>query len=211
MPTFDWRRDSIAMALPQCTTCEGLGLRETKAGVYPCNCVLRGIFRLCMNTFRQFARMDMGFVGVRLGLNKGTRRSTTWGRPREEYCADFYLAAKRALHGTEWEIFRMHYLEMRPWPVCSAAVGLDRGNFFHECYRLEAKLGRYFPTLEPFPLYPLEDYFSRQIPAADIATLSETPGEEAVIVVAARPKRPPPRRMLSLVKRRPVRPPLKAA
>ena len=36
---------------------------------------------------------------------------------------------------------------------------MDRGNFFHAVYRIEQKLGRIFRELEPYPLFPVDDYF----------------------------------------------------
>jgi len=36
---------------------------------------------------------------------------------------------------------------------------MDRGSFFHAIYRLEEKLGRVYAELEPYPLFPLRDYF----------------------------------------------------
>jgi hypothetical protein len=37
---------------------------------------------------------------------------------------------------------------------------MDRGNFFHAVYRIEQKLGKVFRELEPYPLFPLSDYFN---------------------------------------------------
>ena len=36
---------------------------------------------------------------------------------------------------------------------------MERGDFFHEVYRIQQKLGRAFRELEPFALYPLNEYF----------------------------------------------------
>jgi hypothetical protein len=36
---------------------------------------------------------------------------------------------------------------------------MDRGNFFHAIYRIEKLLGRAFSELQPYPLYPLDEYF----------------------------------------------------
>jgi hypothetical protein len=36
---------------------------------------------------------------------------------------------------------------------------MDRGNFFHEVYRIEQRLGRVFRELQPYGLYPLDEYF----------------------------------------------------
>ena len=37
---------------------------------------------------------------------------------------------------------------------------MSRGNFFHAVYRIEQKLGRMFRELQPYPLFPLDDYFN---------------------------------------------------
>ena len=46
---------------------------------------------------------------------------------------------------------------------------MDRGSFFHEVYRIEQKLGRTFRELEPFALFPLDEYFGnttrKELPA----------------------------------------------
>jgi len=35
----------------------------------------------------------------------------------------------------------------------------DRGTFFHCVYRVEQKLGRTFREVQPYSLYPLDEYF----------------------------------------------------
>ena len=37
---------------------------------------------------------------------------------------------------------------------------IDRGLFFHAVYRIEQTLGRTFRELQPYGLYPLDEYFS---------------------------------------------------
>jgi hypothetical protein len=56
-------------------------------------------------------------------------------------------------------LFRFHFLLGADWKLCSRQLGIDRGNFFHAIYRIEQKLGRVFRELEPYPLFPLDDYF----------------------------------------------------
>ena len=43
---------------------------------------------------------------------------------------------------------------------------MDRGNFFHAVYRVKQKLGKVFRELQPYGLYPLNEYFHgpRQMP-----------------------------------------------
>jgi hypothetical protein len=40
---------------------------------------------------------------------------------------------------------------------------MDRGSFFHEVYRIQRKLGRVFRELEPYALYPLDEYFGGSV------------------------------------------------
>jgi hypothetical protein len=37
---------------------------------------------------------------------------------------------------------------------------MDRGNCFHAVYRIEQKLGRAFRELEPYALFPLDEYYN---------------------------------------------------
>ena len=58
--------------------------------------------------------------------------------------------------------FKYHFLLGADWKLCTRQLKIDRGNFFHAVYRIEQKLGRVFRELEPYPLYPLEEYFHGQ-------------------------------------------------
>jgi hypothetical protein len=83
--------------------------------------------------------------------------------------ADFCLVSRRALDEFEYRLFRYHYLLGADWQLCCRQLHMDRGDFFHAAYRIERKLGRVFVELEPYPLYPLADYFDavvRQEPRA---------------------------------------------
>jgi hypothetical protein len=82
-----------------------------------------------------------------------------WGRKDEEYCADFCLIAKRVLPPVEYGVFRFHFLLGADWRLCTKRLGMDRGQFFHSVYRLENQLGRVFRELQPYGLYPLDEYF----------------------------------------------------
>jgi hypothetical protein len=74
--------------------------------------------------------------------------------------ADFCLVSKRTLDERQYKIFAAHYLLGADWKLCCRKFGMDRGSFFHEIYRIEQKLGRTFRELEPFSLFPLDEYFS---------------------------------------------------
>ncbi|MCS7043447.1 MAG: hypothetical protein N2036_05905 [Bryobacteraceae bacterium] len=77
----------------------------------------------------------------------------------EEYIADFYLVSRRHLTPEEWEVFRYHFLLGADSRLCTRKLKIDRGQFFHMVYRIEAKLGRVFRELQPYSLYPLDEYF----------------------------------------------------
>ena len=74
--------------------------------------------------------------------------------------ADFCLVSRRNLTETEHRLFRYHFLLGAEWMLCARKLGLSRGNFFHAVYRIEQKLGRVFRELQPYPLFPLDDYFN---------------------------------------------------
>jgi hypothetical protein len=89
----------------------------------------------------------------------GKDRRGAWGRKDEEFTADFCLVSKRNLTGLEHRIFRYHFLLGADWKLCCRKLSLDRGNFFHAVYRIEQRLGRVFRELEPYGLFPVNDYF----------------------------------------------------
>ncbi|MFL6415572.1 MAG: hypothetical protein ACJ74Y_07875 [Bryobacteraceae bacterium] len=77
--------------------------------------------------------------------------------------ADFCLVSKRTLEEHQYKIFTNHFLLGADWKLCCRKLGMDRGAFFHEVYRIEQKLGRTFRELEPFALFPLDEYFNSTI------------------------------------------------
>ena len=97
---------------------------------------------------------------VSLEPHTGRSRPSTWGRKDEEYIADFTLISKRVLDDFDQKLFRYHFLLGADWKLCSRQLHIDRGNFFHAVYRIEQKLGRTFRELQPYPLYPLDEYFN---------------------------------------------------
>ncbi len=161
----EWTRsDTLALASNRCTSCHGLGLVFGKRGKSnPCNCVLRAIFRACYARFRHCVEKEKYMSKVSLQFTRGTDRRLTWGRKDEEYVADFILVSRRSLTPTEYRVFRYHFLLGADWKLCSRKFGLSRGNFFHMVYRIMHKLGRVFRELEPYGLYPLNEYFSTTV------------------------------------------------
>lgn len=96
---------------------------------------------------------------VTLTFCAGKDRRLTWVRKDEDYVADFCLVSRRTLDEFEYKIFRFHFLLGADWRLCCRQMKIDRGTFFHAVYRIQQKLGRVFRELEPYSLYPLDEYF----------------------------------------------------
>lgn len=158
---MEWNRsETLALALPSCTQCLGAGLRPGRDGApYPCNCVLRGIFRVCYARFRRCATQERHLSRVSLESAQTNARRYSWSRKDEEFLADFCLVSRRSLTEAEYRLFRYHFLLGADWRLCCRRLNLDRGTFFHAIYRIQQKLGKVFRELEPYPLYPLGEYY----------------------------------------------------
>jgi hypothetical protein len=159
---MEWSRsEALALAMHNCSQCHGSGLRLGRKGVLsPCNCVLRSIFRICYQRFVRCSTQEPHLSRISMEPHAGRKRANTWGRKDEEYMADFCLVSRNNLDEFEHKIFRYHFLLGADWKLCARRLGLDRGNFFHAVYRIEQKLGRVFRELEPYALFPLDDYFN---------------------------------------------------
>ena len=158
---MEWTRsETLALAMHQCALCNGSGLRLARKGALaPCNCVLRSIFRICYNRFLKCVTQERHLSKISLEPHAGRCRPSSWGRKDEEFIADFCLLARRALTPEEHRLFRYHFILGADWKLCARKLGLDRGNTFHAIYRIEQKLGRLFREVQPYPLFPLDDYF----------------------------------------------------
>jgi hypothetical protein len=159
---MDWTRsDTLALAMHHCTQCHGSGLRlGNKGACVACNCVLRCIFRICYDRFMRCVAQEKHLSRVSLEPHLGKNRPSTWGRKDEEYIADFCLVSRRILSESEHRLFRYHFLLGADWKLCTRKLRVDRGNFFHAVYRIEQKLGKAFRELEPYALFPLDEYFN---------------------------------------------------
>lgn len=126
----------------------------------PCNCVFRAIFRACYNRFRECVALGDQTKAVSLEPSSSRRSSgRTYSRKREEYIADFSLVSRRILDDSQYRIFRYFFILGADWKLCCRQMKIDRGTFFHQVYRVEQILGRAFAELEPYALYPLNEYF----------------------------------------------------
>lgn len=158
---MEWTRsETLALAMHNCAQCHGAGVRLARKKPEPCNCVLRAIFRICYDRLMRCITQPRHMSRVSIEPACGRARPSTWGRKNEEYIADFVLVAKRTLDEVEWKLFRYHFLLGADWKLCARQLRIDRGNFFHAIYRIEQKLGRTFRELEPYALYPLDEYFA---------------------------------------------------
>jgi hypothetical protein len=158
---MEWTRsETLVLAMHNCTQCHGSGLRLGKKGAFaPCNCVLRAIFRICYDRFMRSVEQEKSVSRVSLEPHQGRHRPTTWGLKDEEYIADFCLVSRRTLTDFEHTLFRYHFLLGADWKLCARKLCIDRGTFFHAVYRIEQKLGRVFRELQPYALFPLDEYF----------------------------------------------------
>jgi hypothetical protein len=158
---FDWTRsETLGLAKHTCMQCFGLGLRAGRNGKsVPCGCVLRAVFRACFNRFRYCATKEKHISRASLEFTGGRERRFSWGRKDEEYVADFCLVSRRHLSTEQYRVFKYHFLLGADWKLCCRQLKMERGNFFHMVYRIETKLGQVFRELEPYSLYPLDEYF----------------------------------------------------
>lgn len=97
----------------------------------------------------------------------------------EEYMADFALVSRKALDEDEYRIFKFHYLLGADWKMCCRRLNMDRGSFFHELYRIEQKLGRVYRELEPYALFPLDEYFGGTVRKEASAKVVRMPDPES--------------------------------
>ncbi|HEX4133308.1 MAG TPA: hypothetical protein VHY84_01700 [Bryobacteraceae bacterium] len=80
-------------------------------------------------------------------------------RRTQTFTADFCNVSKRFLSETEHRLFRYRFLLGADEKLCCRQLKMDPGAFNHEVYRIQQKLGKAFAELEPYPLFPLADYF----------------------------------------------------
>jgi hypothetical protein len=181
------RSETLALASNSCSHCRGLGLRDLLSGKQkPCECVFRSIFRICYDRFRECVAKEKHLSHVSFDLNSGPNRRGTWGRKDEEYIADFMAIAHRELDAFEHRIFRYHFLLGADWRLCTRQLNLDRGTFFHAVYRIEKKMGRTMRELEPYSLFPLDEYFNAS-PRRQVITACEPLPKKPTVM----PVRPP--------------------
>jgi hypothetical protein len=158
---MQWNRsNTIGIAKMSCSRCHGNGTRLVRYGhEAACNCAYRAAFRTCLNRFRECSEQGAHASTVSLDIVHGPRGKCVFSRKCEEYAADFCLVSRRVLDEFHYKIFRYHFVFGADWRLCCRQLQIDRGTFFHAVYRIEQILGRTFAELEPYPLYPPEEYF----------------------------------------------------
>ena len=109
---MDWSRsNSIGLARAACVYCGGAGTRTVRRDKEtPCCCVLRGIFRVCYNRFRECVELGAHTSTVswdHLGGKDGRR---SYSRKKEEYAADFCLVSRRLLNDSVVNVGQVHHL-----------------------------------------------------------------------------------------------------
>lgn len=164
-----WNRsNAIGIAKTSCTYCHGNGTRIIRNGKeVPCNCAFRAAFRSCLSRFRQCVSSGPQSSTVSFELCRGREGRCTYSRKNEEYMADFCLVSRRVLADPEYKIFRFHFLLGADWRLCCRQLNMDRGTFFHMVYRIEQQLGRAFAEIQPYPLYPVNEYFGGLVSKSD--------------------------------------------
>jgi hypothetical protein len=185
-----WTRSTtLALATQKCTICRGSGLTLGRRGTLnACDCVLRGIFKVCYNRFRQCVNKEKYLSRVTLEIHSGPNRRGTWGRKQEEYIGDFLNVVNRTLNEEEYQVFKYRFLLGADWKLCCRKLNIERGPFHHTIYRIQTKLGQVFAELEPYALYPLNEYFG---PPHRIEPVKPCPIQEQRVL----PIRPPVRRV----------------
>lgn len=183
------RRTTLALGQQSCVFCHGLGLRPGRAGATaPCNCVFRAIFREVYGRFQYSLNREKHINRVSLESNPGGKTRSAGRFQHEEFVADFCLVTRRTLDEEEYKLFKFHFLLGADWKLCCRQLNLDRGEFFHEVYRIQQRLGRVFAELRPFGLWPVRDYFSSD----HRHKRKLTPKEEAELALASAAPKPKP-------------------
>lgn len=180
---MEWTRsETIALAKQSCTFCYGLGLRPgQQENETPCYCVFRAIFRLCYGRFCQCVQHDGRFSHTNLQSNPGPSGKHQYSFKNQEYAADFLLVSRRVLGRDTfaYQLFKYHFLLGADWKLCTRRLGINRGQFFHEVYRVEQRLGRSYRELQPYPLFPLDEYFGGRVQTARPAIVADLLREAA--------------------------------
>jgi hypothetical protein len=156
--------------------------------------VFREIFRACYRRFRVCASKAQSIKGVQIRETSGASSSKAYGRVDEEFVADFCLLGKRHLTPEEYLVFKYYFLLGADWKLVSRQLKFEnQRSFFNIVSHIEAKLGRLFREVQPFSLFPLDEYFGGRIEGRRI------PGTRVPAKAERRPVQPPIRTAVPVV------------
>ncbi len=163
--TSDWTHPEVLpLAKFKCPSCFGLGFpRETlnlQKGL-PCTCVLKAVFRICFKKYENIKNSEYrgpSKQGWDIVAFNTSRR--VYGFKDQEFLADFISITRRTLNEIEFRIFSSYYLNNIDYQQLCIRHRLSKGNFFHLVYRIQMKLGQAFRSTKPYPIYPVDEYFS---------------------------------------------------
>jgi hypothetical protein len=134
---------------PRCTQCRGTGRRKVV-----CGCCFRRAFRQCLDNYKA-AAIRLACCGevpvlelVGSGVSAGIKRA--------EYVADWERIAATSLARGQQKLLRLHFIEERRWQDCLVPLDLDKGEFWHEAYRVQERMGK---ALAEAGLWPVGSYF----------------------------------------------------
>ncbi len=162
----------LALSIPSCYLCAGLGTIRGPNGRHTCACVYRRVFRVCLLSYR-YCQASMAAAGAvqceRVGHAQG-RCAIIASCKRAEYAADFILLARRALVGqpVEMTVFEAYHLANLEWREAAARVNhlvhvprrLTRNAFYCAARHAETLVGKAIVGTRPYSLFPPRQYFA---------------------------------------------------
>lgn len=155
MPRINPRYRAMGLALGdcRCTRCAGRGVRDY--GERLCGCVQRRIWRACV------WRADIveACAWPRIKRSSGTQ----WTLPAQEFAADVWITARRALDGKP-NLLRVLELRCRgghEWRTGIRIVKCTQAEWFRWLYRAEELAGQACLDTRPHALYPIDEYFAQ--------------------------------------------------
>ena len=160
-----------------------------------------------MNTYRDIQKQP---VSLRCSLTRLECPSGPINHPSHkghvsaEFCADVESIARRALTRLQWVIFKQHYILGRKAQEVSQRVGLSRETgYWHEAPRCEQIAGRAFAETQPYPIFPIGEYFRGSDSPVDVRAfdVSERCPNGVPIRPPLQPKPPVPAVVEMLTKR----------
>lgn len=150
---LDRRGLAMVQARPGCGLCAGFGRMGVRGA--PCTCAYRGIFTECLEKFRALVESRDG-IGRDCFLELSRAGPVMASLKQVEFMVDFETVAKRPLSALRRQILELHFLQGMEWRPCSARLRMDRGNFWHEAYKVMEESGK---ALANAGVWPLDEYF----------------------------------------------------